>query len=518
VLVLKRAMTMFFGASAALVSVHAAALAGKDTDTIVWASASEVDTTDLYYQNLREVVIMAHQMCDTLMHRDPLTAEYKPLLAESFKWVDDLTLEFTLRKGVKFHDGRDFGAADVAYTLNHAAAPDSGVVTRLVVDWIKNVEVVAPDKVRIHTKTPTPAAIDYLSGVTPIYPAGHYDKAPSVAASDGKTRRDWGAVRPVCTGPYKIKDAVAGGTVTLVRNEAYFKDGPKGQPKIGTIQFRTIADTETQVAELITGGIDWIWGVPTENAAQLGTVPNVTVKAAPTMRLSFLSLDAAGRSGDNPMKDVRVRQAIFHAIDREAIARDLVGEGAEVLRSMCYPTQFGCTTDVPQFAFDPKKAKALLAEAGYPNGFKIPFHAYRDRPYSEAVMNYLRNVGITGDMRFMQWKALRPVLQEGKAELAHISWGSQGIQDASASVSNYFKFSIDDYARDAEVKAWLEAADTTIDPGTRKDLYGKALKKIAENAYFVPIFSYGRTYAFNSALDYPVTPDELAHFYMARWK
>jgi peptide/nickel transport system substrate-binding protein len=495
-----------------------AAFAGKDDDTVVWATASEVDTADLYYQNLREVVIMAHQVCDTLMHRDPLTGEYKPLLAKSYHWVDDKTLDFTLRTGIKFHDGSTFDAEDVAYTLNHVSKKENGAVTQLVVDWIDHVEVLAPDKVRIHAKAPTPAAIDYLSGISPIYPKGHYDNAPEVAAAGGKKRRDWGAVVPVCTGPYKIEKFVPGTSVTMVKNKDYFADSPKGKPTIGKLVFRTIPDTETQVAELMTGGIDWVWGIPPENAAQLRTVPNITVTAAPTTRMSFLSLDAAGRSGDNPLKDVRVRRAIYHAIDRAALTRQLVGEGAQVLKSMCAPTQFGCATDVPVYDYDPAKAKKLLAEAGFANGFSMPLYAYRDRPYSEAVLGYLRAVGITAELRFMQWKALRPVIQEGKAALAHLTWGSQGIQDASASVSNYFEFSPDDYARDEEVKNWLEAADRTTDPGKRKELYAKALHKIADQAYAVPLFMYARTYAFNSSLDYPVTPDELAHFYMAKWK
>jgi peptide/nickel transport system substrate-binding protein len=133
-------------------------------------------------------------------------------------------------------------------------------------------------------------------------------------------------------------------------------------------------------------------------------------------------------------------------------------------------------------------------------------------------MNYLRAVGIKTDLRYLQWRALRPILQEGKAEVAHLSWGSQGVLDASASVSNYFKFSTDDYARDEQVRDWLQAADTTVDPEKRKELYGKALARINEQAYMVPLFSYGRTYAFNAELDLPVTPDELAHFYLARWK
>ena len=353
--------------AAALLAGTGAALAGKANDTFVWATSTEIGPPDLYYGNQREVLIIAYAQCNSLLHRDPVSNDYKPLLAETWTWLDPTTLELTLRKGVKFHDGREFGAQDVADTLNHVARPDSGMQIRVIVDWIKNVEVVAPDKVRIHAKAPTPAALEFLSGTTPIYPRGHYESAPTVPAPDGKTRRDWGAVKPICTGPYILKDHKPGQSVTLTKNPNYFAGSPKGKPQIGTIVYRTIKDAETQVAELLTGGVDWIWGVPPENAKQLGAMPNVVVKSAATMRMSFLSLDAAGRTGDTPLKDVRVRRAIFHAIDREAIAKNLVGEGAAVQKSLCVPVQFGCTTDVPDYPYDPAKAKALLAEAGHPN-------------------------------------------------------------------------------------------------------------------------------------------------------
>jgi peptide/nickel transport system substrate-binding protein len=243
----------------------------------------------------------------------------------------------------------------------------------------------------------------------------------------------------------------------------------------------------------------------------------VVVKSAATMRMSFLSLDAAGRTGDTPLKDVRVRRAIFHAIDREAIAKNLVGEGAAVQKSLCVPVQFGCTTDVPDYPYDPAKAKALLAEAGHPN-LSIPFYAYRDRPYSEAVLNYLRQAGTKPELKFLQWQALRPLIIEGKTEVAHLTFGSNGILDASASTSYYFRHSVDDYARDPEVRDWLAEADTSTDPENRKALYAKALKKINDQAYAVPLFIYGRTYAYSQDFEFPLTQDEMAHFYMARWK
>ena len=504
-------------AAVALLAGTGAALAGKANDTFVWATSTEIGPPDLYYGNQREVLIIAYAQCDSLLHRDPVSNDYKPLLAETWTWLDPTTLELTLRKGVKFHDGREFGAQDVADTLNHVARPDSGMQIRVIVDWIKNVEVVAPDKVRIHAKAPTPAALEFLSGTTPIYPRGHYESAPTVPGPDGKTRRDWGAVKPICTGPYILKDHKPGQSVTLTKNPNYFAGSPKGKPQIGTIVYRTIKDAETQVAELLTGGVDWIWGVPPENAKQLGAMPNVVVKSAATMRMSFLSLDAAGRTGDTPLKDVRVRRAIFHAIDREAIAKNLVGEGAAVQKSLCVPVQFGCTTDVPDYPYDPAKAKALLAEAGHPN-LSIPFYAYRDRPYSEAVLNYLRQAGIKPELKFLQWQALRPLIIEGKTEVAHLTFGSNGILDASASTSYYFRHSVDDYARDPEVRDWLAEADTSTDPENRKALYAKALKKINDQAYAVPLFIYGRTYAYSQDFEFPLTQDEMAHFYMARWK
>jgi peptide/nickel transport system substrate-binding protein len=494
------------------------ALSDRASDTVVWSTSNEINSADIYYENMREVVIATHSACDTLMHRDPLSGEYLPLLAESYEWVDDTTLEFRLRQGVKFHDGSDFTAADVAYTFEHASNPDHGVVTQLVVSWIDSMEVVDDYTVRIHAASPTPAAINYLSGVTPIYPEGHYDNAPEVPGADGTTRRDWGAITPVCTGPYRITEFNPGSDLVMERNDDYFEGGPKGQPEIGRLVFRTISDTETQIAELVTGGVDWLWGIPPENAQMLAGMGNVTVQSAPTTRISFLSLDAAGRSGDTPMTDARVRRAIAHAVDAEALATSLVGDGSEPLVSMCYPDQFGCSTDVPIYEYDPDRARELLAEAGYENGFTVTMYAYRDRPFTEAVMGYLSEVGIETDLTYLQWPALRPLLQDGRVELAHLSWGSQGILDASASVSHYFKHGQDDYALDDTVKDLLEQADSVTDDAQRQKLYHDALTIIAEEAYFVPLFSYGRTYAFNAELDIPVTPDELAHFYLARWK
>ena len=221
-------------------------------------------------------------------------------------------------------------------------------------------------------------------------PAGHYDSAP--AKADGN--KDFGAVNPVGTGPYKVTDTKAGEFVLMEKFDGYMTDGPKGTPQIGKMRFRTIAERNTQLAELLTGGLDWIWDVPKDQAERLAGNPGITVENAKTFRVSYMAFDVDGDSGTDVFTNKKVRQAVAHAINREAIATNLVGPASEVIHSACHPDQFGCTQDVPQYEYDPAKAKALLAEAGYPDGFEFDIYAYREREFTEAVIGDLAEIGV----------------------------------------------------------------------------------------------------------------------------
>jgi len=506
-------------AAVAACTLGTAAQAGKANDTLTFSTADELGSVDIYSLSTRAVGIIAYQACDTLMHRNVVTRAYEPLLAASYTWVDDTTLDMRLRKGVKFHNGKPFSAEDVVYTFRHATAPESKADLRFSVEWIQSVEALSDDLVRFKLAKPNPVVMEYLSGITPIYPKGHYDKAPEVAGADGKTKRDWGKVVPVCTGPYRITQFTPGKTVVMEKNADYFKGGPKGTPKIGKLVFRTIVDPQTQIAELITGGIDWIWALPKEDTERVTKMGKVTVHSAPTLRISGLVFDVTGRSGANPFQDIRVRRAVNHAIDKAAIARNLVGPASQVLHVPCYPTQFGCTDEgVTRYEYDPAKARALLAEAGYANGFSVAINFLRDRPYTEAVIGYLRAVGIKAEPRFLQAAAFNPAFASGSMTLTHWNWGSVGVNDVSASLSRAFRGQGEDYSRDPEVQRWLEEADTSLDPEKRKQLYRRALARITEQAYWAPLFTYVRNYAYSSDLDFVPTPDEISHFYAASWK
>ena len=346
------------------------ALANKANDTLTWATDREVAIVDPYYNNTRELVIMGQLGWDGLVYRDLKTGEYKPLLATSWKWVDDTTIDFELRQGVTFHDGSSFGPEDVVYTVNFLANPDHGVITQANVNWMKSAEQTGPHSVRLHLKAPFPAALAYLANAVFILPEGNYDNAPTKA--DGS--KDYGAVKPDGTGPYKFVESKPGEYVLWEKNDNYMKDTAKGQPSIGRIRFRTIKEMNTQIAELLTGGLDWAWDIPKDQADRLKGMPGVTVQNAKTMRISYIAFDVDGSSGDKHFMDQRVREAVAHAINRQAIFDNLVCPAAVVIHSACHPDQFGCAQDIKEWDYDPEKAKALLAEAGFPDGFETEIY------------------------------------------------------------------------------------------------------------------------------------------------
>ena len=494
-----------FAIATALLAVPAAA--GKKDDTLRWASDSEPSNLDWYYHTLREGIVLGHHIWDPLIYKDPVSGEYVPHLATSFTFVDPTTIEVELRRDVTFHNGEKFDADDVVHTMNWVANPESKVVAEGRVYFIKGAEKVDQYKARIFLKEPFPPAKEYFSSGVMIYPDEYYAKV-------GPTGM---AQKPIGTGPYRATEVTPGKQIVLEKNPNYF-GGAKGQPNIGKLVFRRIGEFNTQVAELVTGGLDWIWRVPPDAAKRLERQKGITVLSGETMRFAYINMDAAGRSGSTPLTDVRVRRAINHAINREAIRASLVGGESRVIHVPCFPSQFGCIDkSAVKYEYNPKKARELLAEAGHPNGFSIDFYAYRERPIAEALIGDLRAVGIKANLVYMQQGALLEKRRAGEVPITFGTWGSSSINDITASVGNFFTHSGEDYARDPEVLRLFNAGNTT-DEEIRKEVYEKALARIADQAYWVPLFSYSTFFAYTNDLEFKPSEDEIPRFFDAKWK
>jgi peptide/nickel transport system substrate-binding protein len=484
-------------------------LAGKRDNSIRFAYDQVPENVDPYFNNVRIGVIIAHHVWDTLIYRDPKTNEYKGQLATAWRWVNDKTLELDLRQGVKFHNGEEFDADDVVYTLNFVSDPANRSTTQANVNWIERAEKVEKFKVRIHLKRTFPAAIEYLAGPLAIHPNEYYQRVGPQGMNE----------RPVGSGPYRVVEHAQGRHIRLERNPDYFRDSPKPQPTIGRVDIRFIPDRQTQVAETLAGGIDFIMNVAPDQANQMRAMRNLTVESGETMRIVFLQLASTERTPAPQLRDIRVRRAINHAIDRAAMVKNLVGEGARVLNTICFPSQFGCTDEGAQrYAYDPARARALLAEAGFPNGFEIDLFSYRERNQAEAMIGYLREVGIRANLRFMQYAAFRDQLRGHRAAFAHQTWGSFSVNDVSASTPVFYKFEDDDVTRDPEVRDLLERGDSAVDPAARRAAYRQALALIADRAYAVPLYSLTTFYVYTNELAFTPYPDELPRFWEARWK
>jgi peptide/nickel transport system substrate-binding protein len=496
-------------ATSMIPAMAAPALAQKSADTlrITWREA--IPDVDPYYNSQRTGMVVAFQAFDCLVYRDPKTMEMKPALATSWKQVDDTTIDFTLREGVTFQNGDPFSADDVVYTIN-TIIHDKKVAIPAYYASFAGAEKIDALHVRLKLNGVSPAAMEYLAMVTPIWPKAYREKIGADAYAQA----------PIGTGPYRITKVDGTTEIDLERFDGYYAGSPKGRPAIRTIKIHEVPDPTTEMNELIGGRADWIWGYNADQFENITRMPNLQALRFGTMRVHFMTIDGAGRTGaDNPLTRLKVRQAILMAIDRETMARQLIQGDSQVIDTPCFPTQFGCDVSAAvKYPYNPVRAKQLLAEAGYPNGFDTELISYAAPQLGAAVQNYLKAVGINLRVQQLQIGAVIQLAEAGKAPLYEGSWGSNSINDVAAFMPYFLGGGLDDYAHDADVQNLLQQAGTTVDPEQRRKAFSEAIHLATERADFIPMFSDVRYVAFSKQLNFEGFQDDLPRFYLSSWK
>jgi len=471
------------GAALLLLALTAPALADKANDTLRVAVQDPISTVDNYLDPKPETGLSTNAIFDTLIVYDMASASFKPDLAESWTRVDDRTLEFKLRRDVTFHDGSPFSADDVVYTLDYIRDPAAHLRFAADNEWIEKVEKIDPYTVRITAKKPTPFDLARLAISIPIYPALVHGKLAD--------KSEFGR-HAIGTGPYKLESVDPNKGVMLVRNERFQLASPwRPAAAIARVNVMQIPDYQTAIAQLVTGGVDMIRNIPLDEASQLGADPRLEITASTSLTFFYMAIDSAGRSGHPALGKQEVRKGLMMAVDRPSLAQNIAGGGAsaQVIDALCVSLQTGCAVSVKPPGFDPQAAKALLAGAGYPDGFDVEITDYPGaQKIAEAVAGQLRAIGVRASVDHRTFAGYREKQRDGKIQILVGIWDSAGLPDVSATMDFFFA-GPRDYWQDDTIKQWAAAAGSEMDADKRRALYRQIFDRINERNYILPLTS-----------------------------
>lgn len=401
-----------------------------------------------------------------------------PKLAESWTISPDaLVYTFKLRSGVKYHDGAELTSADVKFSFDRAVAPDSKNATKKVFAPIKSIET--PDATTVKITLSEPSA-NFLFGL------GYGDSSilNPKSVADASTK-------PVGTGAYKFVEWSRGNRLVYTRNDAYW--GTK--PAIKDVIYRFMPDAQAQMAAIQSGDCDALTNFGSyENIETLKKDARLKVTVGNTEGETILAMNNA----KPPFNDVRVRKAIAHAIDRKAVIDGAMNGAAQPIGTHFSPNHPAYVDLTGATPYDPKKAKALLAEAGFPNGFsttlKLPPPPYARRS-GEVVAALLADIGIKVSIEpveFPQW--LERVYRNKDYDLSLIAHTEPLDIEIYSRDDYYFQYKSD------EMKRLVKAAETAVDDATRNKLYQDAQRRIVEDQVNVYLFMLPKTTVFKANL------------------
>ncbi len=487
-----------------------AAHAQTKEDTLVYALQSDIDTWDPPGSVLREAIILGYHVFDHLAVRDLKTRKVIPNLAISWKTIDDTTWEVKLRQGVKFHDGTPFTSKDVKATFDRVLDPVKKMIARGNHAKIKTVEIVDDYTVRFKTDGPYPLFVERMTA--------QVMESEKVIREKGD---EWMQEHPVGTGPYKLVKWSRKQEHLLVRNDDYW--GAK--PYYKYVRIRIIPEQATQIAELISGGVDVIKAVPPDQMDVINKSGAARTATSPILRTAFLQLDQAARSGPNPFTDRRVRQAANLAVDQDAVIKHVLNGLGDRVATAVNPMAFGWDPNLKPYKQDLDRAKKLLAEAGYPNGgVDVVFH--EGPPTVEPAIQQT-NDAIVADMTKVGFRVKRNYIgdntvivaraKEGKlGPMFNWSWGYYSVFDADAILYDIFKCGeFYAYYCNKELDDLIISGRSSLDQKKRAEIYVKAQKVLFDDAAYLFKWGLRGVWGVSNRIEYSAPPDEVDRMFLA---
>jgi len=508
-----------FAAAAAILAVSASAASAEE---LTIGLAAEPSAMDPHYHNLGPNNAMREHIFDSLVEQDA-QQKLEPQLAESWKPVDDTTWEFKLREGVKFTDGSDFDAQDFVYTVCRVPlVEDSPSSFTIYTKAIAGIEAPDPHTLLIKTDGPYPLLPTELSRVGIISaPEGTPDLTFSRDGCDGigetpRTAAFNSGEAAIGTGPYKLVSYTPGDRIVVERNPDYWGE-PADWDKV---TFRPITSDGPRVAALLAGDVDVIEKPAIQDLERIKS-DGFEVAQGMSNRVIYLHMDQEGEpspgitgtDGKNPLKDIRVREALSKAINREAIVARIMGGVAAPAGELLPPGMFGSRPDAEADTYDVDRAKELLAEAGYPDGFTLVIGSPNDRyindeKVAQAAAQMFARIGIDTEVDAVTASTFFSRRNNYEFSVYLAGWGSGTGEMSSPLVAlvatpnsdkgmggtNRGRYS------NPELDALIEQALGTVDDAAREELLQQASALAMDDYAILPLHFEVTPWAYRQGL------------------
>ncbi|WP_243291551.1 ABC transporter substrate-binding protein [Bacillus sp. FJAT-47783] len=465
----------------------------KTQDTLVFGRGGDSTSLDPITTTEGESFKVTKNIFETLIEYGDQDTTLQPGLAKDWKVSDDgLTYTLILQEGVKFHDGTDFNAEAVVFNFNRWMSGDEkefpyygsmfGGYKGDEGHVIEEVKAVDELTVEFTLKRPQSPFLKNLA-MSPFAIA-----SPQAIEQYGDKFRE----NPVGTGPFKFVEWKPNDRIVLEKNEEY---RIADYPKLNRVIFRVIPENSARLNALMNGEIDLMDGLNPSEEEKVAGNENLQIFQRPSMNVGYLGFTTNRKPFDNKL----VRQALNHAVDKEAIINAFYGGQADAAKNPMPPSIEGYNDAIEAYPYDLDKAKELLAEAGYPDGFDMELWAMPvARPYmpeamkvAEVIQESFRTIGVNAEIKTVDWATYLEQARDGEFDAFLLGWtGDNGDADNflyalldkdSIGSNNYSHYSSD------ELHEVLIAAQTETVQEKRNELYNKAQEIIHEDAPWVPL-------------------------------
>ncbi len=483
--------------------------------TFKWASASDIPTWDIHAQNNALGNGVHAAVYESLFYYNE-KFEVEPVLATGYKQVSPTQVRITLRQGVKFHDGSGFNAEDVVFSLTRAMEKTSnyGVYTQ----GIDKVVKVDDHTVDIFTKGPNPVLQRQLTELR-MMDKGWAEKNKALVPMDIKTKDENFAHRNANgTGPFMLKSWDQDVRMVLVKNPNWWGKMPGN---VTEIVYSPIKSEATRVAALLSGEVDMILDPSPADLARLRSNPQLKVIDGLENRTIFFGMDqfrdelpGSNVKGKNPLKDERVRKALYQAIDINTINKNIMRGMSGPTGAIIAPQVNGWTKKADlRYPYDIEAAKKLLGEAGYPSGFEVDFACpnnryINDEEICQAVTAMWAKVGVRAKLRTLPLVTYFPMIQRYEASIYMLGWGVPTF-DALYSLQSLVRtvgaqgdgnYNVGRYSN-PQMDALVERIKKEVDQKNRNDLIEQALLLEHKDVSHIPLHNQVIPWAMKKNID-----------------